>query len=197
VEQWIERIGPLAVFFGLMIEGEMALILAGYAVNHGYLELVPTLLMGTAGGVCTDALYFWLGRRYGARLLRSRPGLRPLRARAVLLLRRYGHLMAFAVRFAIGLRIVLPIVMGASRMPPRVYHLYNAFGSLTFSVVYLAVGYGFGQAIHRLIARWNLSEVHVLGAIVVIGALIWAVHEWRLSRRPPEPVGKGRVTRRR
>ena len=191
MEQWIEQFGPWAVFAGLMVEGEMALILAGYAVHHGYLPLLPTLLMGTLGGACSDGLYYWLGRIYGARLLRSRPGLRPLRARAILLLRRRGHMMALTVRFAFGIRIVLPTVMGAARMRPRVYHTYNAIGSFLFAVVYVSLGYAFGRAIQRLIASAGISEVHVLGAVLVIGTIIWLVHEWRLYHEMPEELRTG------
>jgi membrane protein DedA with SNARE-associated domain len=191
VEQWIERFGPWAVFAGLMVEGEMALILAGYAVHHGYLPLIPTLIMGTAGGMCTDGLYYWLGRIYGARLLRSRPKLRPLRARAILLLRKRGHIMALSVRFAFGIRIVLPTVMGAARMPPRVYHAYNAIGSFLFAVVYLALGYAFGRAIQRVIGNLGISEVHVIGAVVVLGTIIWLVREWRLYHDVPEELRTG------
>lgn len=170
----------------------MALILAGYAVTRGYLDLLPTLLLGAAGGTVSDSLYYWLGRRYGIRLLRSRRSLRPLRARAVLLLRRYGHLMAFSTRFAFGMRIVLPVAMGASRMHPRVFHPYNALGALCFAIVYLALGYGFGQAIQRLIVRSGVSEIHVLLALVVVGAIAWAVREWRLYH---DPVGRPRGSR--
>jgi membrane protein DedA with SNARE-associated domain len=191
VEQWIEHFGPWAVFAGLMLEGEMALILAGYAVHHGYLSLLPTLLMGTLGGACSDGLYYWLGRIYGARLLRSRPGLRPLRARAILLLRRRGHIMALTVRFAIGIRIVLPTVMGAARMRPRVYHAYNAIGSFLFAVVYVSLGYAFGRAIQRVIASAGLSEMHVLGALVVIGTVVYLVREWRLYHEMPEEMRTG------
>jgi membrane protein DedA with SNARE-associated domain len=191
VEQWIEQYGPWAVFAGLMVEGEMALILAGYAVHHGYLPLLPTLLMGTAGGFCSDGLYYWLGRLYGARFLRSRPKLRPLRARAILLLRRRGHMMALSVRFAFGIRIVLPTVMGAARMRPRVYHAYNAVGAFLFAVVYVALGYAFGRAIQRLIARAGISELHVLGALVVVGTIIWLVRDWRLYHEMPEEMRTG------
>ena len=191
MEQWIEQFGPWAVFFGLMVEGEMALILAGYAVHSGYLPLLPTLLAGTAGGLCSDGLYYWLGRHFGARFLRNRPKLRPLRARAILLLRRRGHMMALSVRFALGIRIVLPTVMGAARMKPRVFHGYNLIGAALFSVVYVALGYLFGRAIQRLIERLGISEVHVIAAVVVVGTIVWIVREWRLYHEMPEELRTG------
>jgi membrane protein DedA with SNARE-associated domain len=187
----IERFGPWAVFIGLMTEGEMALIIAGYAIHHGYLQLMPTLVLGTAGGICTDSLYYWLGRLYGIRILRSRPKLRPLRARAVLLLRRYGHMMALGVRFAFGLRIALPIAMGAARMKPRLFHPYNAVGSFLFAVVYLGVGFGFGKVFHTLIGRAGNDEVYALFALLAAGAVLWVWNEWRIYHTRPEEIRNG------
>jgi membrane protein DedA with SNARE-associated domain len=196
-QHWIERFGPWAVFIGLMTEGEMALIIAGYALHHGYLQLLPTLLLGTAGGTCTDSLYYWLGRSYGIRILRSRPKLRPLRARAVLLLRRYGHLMALGVRFAFGLRIALPIAMGSARMRPRVFHLYNAIGAFLFAVVYLGIGYGLGTVFRRLIAQAD-TEDYALAGMLALGALVWIVNEWRIYHATPLETRNGwRLLRRR
>lgn len=196
VEDWIEQFGPLAVFFGLMLEGEMALILAGYAIHHGYLELIPTLLAGTAGGTCSDSLYYWLGRRFGARFLRARKKLRPVRARAILMLRRWGHLMAFATRFAFGLRIALPVVMGAARMRPRIFHPYNAAGSFAFSVVYVAIGYGVGTAVGEFIRDANVTETQVVVALIAIVAFILLIREWRLYHAPEsDPAASKRFTR--
>jgi membrane protein DedA with SNARE-associated domain len=196
LQHWIELFGPWAVFIGLMTEGEMALIIAGYAIHHGYLQLFPTLLLGTLGGTCTDSMYYWLGRHYGNRMLRSRPKLRPLRARAVLLLRRHGHLMALGVRFAFGLRIAMPIAMGAARMKPRIFHPYNAVGSFLFSVVYLAVGYGFGKVLHGFISRAGIDEVYALCALLSVGAVIWVVNEWRLYHQPGEIRARWRLFKR-
>lgn len=185
LEQWIDQFGPWAVFVGLLLEGEMALIVAGYALSRGYLDLLPTLLLGTAGGTFSDSIYYWIGRRVGQRLLRGRRSLRPLRARAVLLLRRYGEVMAFATRFAFGMRIVLPVAMGSNRMRPGVFHPYNAMGAFVFAIVYLSLGYGFGAAIQRLIRRSAVSELQVVGALGALAALLWVTHRWRSGRRRP------------
>ena len=76
-------------------------------------------------------------------------------------------------------------------MPPRVYHSYNAVGAFLFAVVYLALGYLFGRAIQRIIASLGLSEVHVIGAVVVIGTIAWLVREWRLYHDLPSELRTG------
>lgn len=186
---WIEQYGYWAVFFGVVLEGEVALILAGYTLSRGYLNALPVFLLAVAGGTAGDSLYYLLGRHYGGRLIRRFPRLRRLRARAVLLVRRWGRSAAFLTRFAYGLRSALPMTIGAARMPPRVFVPFNVAGALVFALVYLSLGYLFGEAIEELLGRVRPYEKWILLGILGAGALFWAVREWRIFRAPdPEAV---------
>lgn len=189
LEGWIERYGYLAVLIGAMLEGETVLVLAGYSVARDYLDPVPTFLLAAAGGTASDSVYYWLGRHFGARLVRSRRSLRPYRARAVLLLRRTGHAAAFLSRFAYGLRVVLPMVMGVVRMRPSVFHAYNLAGSLCFALVYLSAGYLFGEAADQMIERLRSREAALLLGIALLGLAVWLAREWWIlhSARDQEP----------
>lgn len=182
LEGWIERYGYLAVFIGALLEGETVLILAGYSVARDYLAVGPTFLLAAAGGTLSDSVYYWIGRHFGARFVRSRRSLRPYRARAVLLLRRTGHAAAFLNRFAYGLRVLLPMVMGAVRMRPHVFHVYNLAGSLCFAAVYLGLGYLFGEAADELIARLRTREAGLVMAIALLGGAAWLAREWWIIR---------------
>lgn len=186
---WIEQYGYLAVFFGMVVEGEIALVLAGYTLSRGYLEPLPVFLLAIAGGTAGDTMYYLLGRHFGGRLIRRFPRLRRLRARAVLLVRRWGRSAAFLTRFAYGLRTVLPMTIGAARMPPRIFLPFNLAGSLTFALVYLTLGYLFGEAIEELLGRVKPYEKWILIGILAMGAIVWAVREWRIFRTPEEEVG--------
>lgn len=179
-EIWVERYGYWAVFAAGILEGEVAFILAGYALSRGYLDPAPTFLLGAAGGTLGDSLYFWIGRRYGAHLLKSWRSLRPLRARAILLLRRRGRVTALLVRFAYGLRVALPIAIGAARIRPSTFHPYNALGALCFTALYLGLGAGFGTAVQEVLGRVSPWEPRILAGLLLLGALAWLIREWRL-----------------
>ncbi|CAN5721470.1 DedA family protein [soil metagenome] len=178
----IQTYGYWAVLFGTIFEGETILILAGYAVSRGYLEFFPVLLLAACGGAVGDFAYFMLGRRYGPRLIRRFPRLRRVRARAILVLRRWGRFTAFITRFAYGLRIVLPITMGAARMPRVLFVTFNLLGSFAFALLYLTLGYLFGEALQELLGRVRPYERWILLGVIVTGAVIWAVREWGLFR---------------
>lgn len=181
---WIEQYGYWAVFVGGILEGETVFVAAGYGVSQEYLAPLPAFLAAVAGGAVGDTLYYALGRAYGARLIRALPVLRRPRARAVLLLRRWGRATAFLTRFAYGLRIVLPLSIGAARLPWPVFLLFNLLGSVAFAATYLSLGYLFGETLEEALGRLRGHEGPILLGIALAGAAFWAVREWRIFRSP-------------
>ena len=95
--------------------------------------------------------------------------LQKVRARATLLLRRWGRSTAFFVRFAYGLRLILPLTMGATRFSFRLFVPFNALGSLAFAGIYLLLGFFFGEAVGGLLERIEGAESWVLVGIAVLG----------------------------
>lgn len=188
-EHWINSYGYWAVLVGSILEGETVLILAGYGLSRGYLEPVPTFVLAVVGGALGDSLYFWLGRRYGGRLIRSSTALRAFRARATLLFRRWGRAAAFVTRFAYGLRVALPVLLGAHRLRPLVFHLFNGAAALAFATFYLGLGFLFGEALEEVLGKVRPYETHILLGLVLMGALVWVIREWRLfhPREPKKP----------
>jgi membrane protein DedA with SNARE-associated domain len=183
---FIQTYGYWAVFLGGIFEGETILILAGYSVSRGYLEFLPVLLLAALGGAIGDFTYFSIGRRYGPRIIRRFPSLRRVRARAVLVSRRWGRLTAFMTRFAYGLRIVLPMSMGASKMRPAVFVFFNALGALAFAAFYLTLGYLFGEALEGMIGRLRPYERWIIPGIILLGMLLWSIRRWNLFRTSEE-----------
>jgi membrane protein DedA with SNARE-associated domain len=177
---WMETYGLWAVLLGGIVEGETVFVAAGYAASQGYLSFAPSLALGFAGATLGDHFFFWTGRTWGAWLLRRAGGMRPLRARAVLLIRRWGRATAFASRFAYGLRSVVPLVMGSARFPALTFSMFNLLGSAAFATLYLSLGYFFGEAMEELLGRTRGEEWKILVGIVTAGALVWIIREWRI-----------------
>ena len=64
--------GNLAVAVGTFLEGETILLMAGFAAHCGYLDLSKVILVAW-GGLLGDQFYFFLGQRYGDRILARFP----------------------------------------------------------------------------------------------------------------------------
>jgi len=192
--EWISEYGVWAVFAGGLFEGEAVFIAAGYAVSQGYVAAGPALLAAVLGATLGDHAWYLAGRLWGVPLLRRVPAFRRVHGRAVLWVRRWGRGAAFGLRFAYGLRSVLPLSLGAARFPPALFVPLNALGAAAFSLVYLSLGYFFGEAAERLFVRVRAFAPQVVVAVVVIGLVVWAIREWSLfhgrsAARPDAPDG--------
>ena len=179
---WLETYGLWFVLIGSILEGEGVMLAAGFAISQGYLPAAPVFALAVLGATLGDHAYFLIGRRWVGRVLRRFARLRRLRARATLLLRRWGRAGAFAIRFAYGLRSVLPLTMGSVRFPVSLFLPFNLLGAVVFAGVYLSLGYFFGETLEEVLHRVRGWETRVLAGILLFGALAWAVREWQLSR---------------
>jgi len=85
-------------------------------------------------------------------------------------------LAAFAVRFAYGMRIAGPMLIGASSMPPLRFAVLNALSAIAWALLVGAAGWLFGEAAQTIFGHL----AHVEGWL--FGALIVALVTWRLLR---------------
>jgi membrane protein DedA with SNARE-associated domain len=178
--EWVGAFGVWALLLGGIVEGEAVFIAAGYAVSQGYLSGGTALLVGALGATVGDHGWYLMGRLWGQRLIRRVPALRRVRGRVVLWLRRWGRGAAFGLRFAYGLRSVLPLSLGAARFPLALFTPLNVAGAFAFASVYLSLGYFFGEAAERTFLRVSGGAPRVVGTIVVVGLIVWALREWWL-----------------
>ena len=102
-------------FLGLVLPGELALLLGGVLAHQDHIPLAGALAVGVAGAVAGDSAGYWIGRRWGPRLLTSPLGRRasPARLHKVesLLLRGGGWALVVG-RCTAGARVVLPGLAG-------------------------------------------------------------------------------------
>jgi membrane protein DedA with SNARE-associated domain len=181
LQQLIENYGYYAVFAGALLEGETLLVMAGFAVHVGYLQLPPTIACAIAGGFLGDQFCFYMGRRHREFLLRRFSVLREQAPRINRLLARYDVLMIPAVRFLYGLRIAGPAIIGMSEVATWRFMLLNLAGAAVWALLIIAAGYAFGHGLEIALGRLHKHhKLLALGAIAGGGAAYWI---YRCSRR--------------
>lgn len=183
VSALVAQYGYWMVFFGALAEGESVLLTAGFAAHRGLLQLPQVIALAFAAGTLGDQLAFHLGRRFGPRLLASRPSLARQAQRLQPLLLRHPRATILSLRFAYGLRIAGPIALGALGVPRWTFVWLNMLGAALWATGFSLLGWQFGSAM-----QWLLRDLHALeDAIIVallVGGLVLALW-WRLHRRPP------------
>jgi membrane protein DedA with SNARE-associated domain len=175
----IQEYGYAAVFAGTFIEGETVLIMAGFAAHRGYLVLPWVMATATLGSFLGDQLFFFLGRRYGTRLLQRFSILEARARRMRALLDRYHLPVILGVRFLYGLRTVGPMVIGMSHVPWPRFFLLNLLGAISWAIAVTSAGYLFGEALSLLMTNVRHYEAALLGVIALLGIAFWLMYRWR------------------
>src|ERR687897_917700 len=155
---------------GLVLPGGLALLLGGVLASQGRIPLAAALAVGTAGALAGDSAGYWIGRRWGPRLLASRLGRRigPGRLHRVesLLLRGGGRALVVG-RCTAGARVVLPGLAGMLGLRYRTFALWTGAAATGWAVAHVLVGYAAGASwrhAHRLTGRVGIA---VAAALVV------------------------------
>src|ERR1041385_7701624 len=130
MEYYIRTYGYLGIIIWTIIGGEEGVIVSGILASQGYLELPGVILASALGGSLGDQIYFYASRRYGRRLLEKSERAKATYPRAVRLIEKYGAAVVLASRFMAGLRITIPIVCGALRMPALKYSTLSLLSGL-------------------------------------------------------------------
>ena len=166
----LQRYGLWAVFFGTMIEGDLTLLFSGVLARAGLFSFEEALVVGTAGGFIGDSLSYLIGARFRERartlhfFVRAKP-------RVEKLMRRFGVLSVFIVKYVYGLRTTSAIFWGLAH-----------FGFIKFAGLTLAscavwvgmlcgLGFTFATGVEKLIGDLKRLQIILLVVVVVIATV--------------------------
>jgi len=174
----IATYGYWAIFLGCLMEGETILILGGMAAHQQILHLWPVIAWASAGGMLGDQLLFWSGRYFGSRLLTRLKRQQAAIERVSGLIARYPSTAVFSVRFLYGMRLVGPMVIGASGLSPLRFALLNMLGAIVWATVFVTAGYWAGEALQRLFGDLRPYRLPIaLGVVLLIAGIALIRHQ--------------------
>jgi membrane protein DedA with SNARE-associated domain len=176
MEGLISHYGYWAVLIGTFLEGETVLVLGGFAAHQGYLSLSWVILAAFAGSFSGDQLFFFLGRKYSARILLKRPAWQTQVIRVNKLMDRFRSWLILMFRFMYGLRTVTPFVIGMSPIPRVRFILLNGTGALAWAAAVGTGGYLFGNLLEIFLGKIKHYEIEILAAIVTVGMMVGLFH---------------------
>lgn len=140
LKEYLELHGYWVLFVGTFLEGEAILLMAGFLAFRGYLDISGVVLTAWAGSFLGDQFYFYLGRLKGRALLKRFHSIARKFREALKLIEKYGVFVAFISRFTYGFRIVLPIILGITKLAPRTFLWINLVSALTWALVFALGG---------------------------------------------------------
>jgi membrane-associated protein len=177
-----------ALFFGFVLPGETAAVLGGVLAGQAKVSVYWMATLVVLAAISGDSVGYEVGRRFGSRILDTKAlrGHHARTDRAQDMIRRRGPAAVFLGRFIAFFRALMPALAGISRMPYRVFLLFNALGGLIWGVGFVLLGY-FAGAAYKQVEKTAGTAVAVIVAVAVVGALV----AWHLRRRRREVGQEG------
>ena len=151
-------------------------LFAGYAAHSGALQLGTLILICWFGSFAGDAVRFWIGRRYGTRLLGSFPQLDRAVQTAARLADRHYVLMILFHRYPHGIRGIAGFAYGMSRLPWSTFLTLNFVAAGLWSCTVVLAGYAFGQVSEKLMSDAS-SGIGLVMLVAFLGL------SWILSKK--------------
>jgi membrane-associated protein len=177
-----------ALFVGFVLPGETAAVLGGVVASRGNVQLWLMMVLVVLAAIIGDSVGYEVGKHFGPRIL----GLRVFRKQRKKLdeaqdfLRRRGGAAVFLGRFIAFFRAVMPALAGTSRVPYPRFLVFNAAGGLVWGAGFVLLGFLAGNSYEAVAKAAGRDIAVIIGAVAVIGIIIWRVRRARRERRLTE-----------
>lgn len=157
-----------SAFVGVVLPGEIGVILGGVLANQHKLSLTAVLIAAISGAIIGDSIGYFVGRRYGETMLSKIPDrlLRPEHVkRSEQTIRDLGGKAVFVGRFTAALRALVPGMAGMSRLRYGRFLAWNVLGGAVWATGFVILGYLAGSQYQRIEHYANLIGLALLVAI--------------------------------
>jgi membrane protein DedA with SNARE-associated domain len=175
---------PMA-FIWTFLEGETIVVFAGFAAAQGLLNPVLVLAATGLGSFAGDQSWFWIGRRFGLRLLDRFPRWRSGVDAALGWLERYNIGFILSFRFIYGVRNFSSFAMGMSAIRGRRFLLLNFLAAALWATSFIAFGFFLGNAFRAVLGDIARTvSLTMLGVFIAIAIGVGVFHRLQRRRRP-------------
>ena len=181
----LEVYGYYAIIIGTFFEGETILLLGAYAVQQETLDFTLLILSAMLGGFLGDQFYYQVGSRFGHRFIKTRPQLEEKFKQSSHWIDQYPTLSILFMRFAWGLRTVIPISFGLKKYPLWRYMVFNLLACFLWAFIIVSVGLKVSHWIHQIWQNMSQKEENiffVFCALIIIFILSALFYKKRFQK---------------
>ncbi|QCP52807.1 hypothetical protein FAZ95_27135 [Trinickia violacea] len=180
----LESLGfPVPAMPALILTGAITALVGGHGnVWAMRLSLFNVVLVAASSALLGDLLWFWLGRRYGSRVLGFLCSMSISRdscvSRSGEVFGKFGVRVLAVTKFIPGLSTLAIPVAGAMSVSLTSFLFYDSVGAALWATVGVALGVLFADAVDTIL---NLLDWFGLGAVVItaIFLVIYVGIRWR------------------
>lgn len=167
-QEFIQQYGYYAVFLFACIEGEIAVLTAGFLCHRGLMSLNLVIICAFLGTFLTEQCLFFIGRIYGTKILKKYPKAAKKSKKIIEFLQKYDAAFIFGSRFIYGIRNFSPIAIGMANIHPIKFSTFNIPAAFIWSIVIAGAGYLFSDALETAKEHMQFVEILALAILCVV-----------------------------
>ena len=182
-------------FAWTFLEGETFVIFAGalaVLTPEGFaappINIYILILAAWLGSFCGDQLYFFLGRRFGQRILRRFPRIQGGVQLAIDLLHKYHTIFILTYRYMYGVRNFASLGMGMSDLSWPRFAALNFVAAFLWANSFAWGGYALGYFAASALGKINF--VYIMVGVLVFVVCLFAVMHWRGKKKYKQAVAR-------
>lgn len=158
---------------GVIIPGSSLIVFTGFLSLHGRGEIGTIISVAVAGAFLGDMFSFWLGARFGERLLFTKmfQKRKQLLRQAEKFFIEHGGKSVFFGRFVGPVRGFIPFVAGSARMSPKAFTGYAIISAILWGLAYPGLGYLAGYSWAN-VETWTTRIGLLIASLVVVTLFI-------------------------
>ena len=166
--------GEAAFLLDLLVPGEVGLVIVGAAGERRDAALPLLCLLAATGAVLGDSVSWWLGKRFGTRLVDrfawTRRMVRPGLDRARVALDDRGGAAIFLARWVGALRALVPLVAGTAGVRYRTLLLWDVPAAILWATTMVCIGWFVGERAADTVDEYGayVSAAVVLGIVAYV-----------------------------
>jgi len=177
-----------SILLGLIVPGDVIIALGGVYAARGELNVVAVIVIAFLAAVTGESTGFWLGHRYGMRLVRRLPLVNRFEGQLEEVQEYFGRHGGKTVaigRYATAAGAMIPFVAGMAGMKYRRFLLFDVPAVLLWAIGITMVGYVFGRnlnVVETILSRFGWGILALL-VLFIAGRIAWK----RFRRKKDDP----------
>ena len=180
---------PYVGIFILLILGEIGLpfpedatlMLSGFLIAQKVTKPLPTVIVVYCGLLLTDFSLYWVGKKYGRKVIEHKRFRRILSAERLLTLeekfKKWGIYVVFIGRHFLGIRAQIFLAAGVMRMSTLKFIMADAASAILTMTLMVGIGFLGGNSIEIL--QKDVKRIEHIG-ILILAILFtgWIVYKY-------------------
>jgi membrane protein DedA with SNARE-associated domain len=189
VEAYIAKYGYIGIFIGTFFEGETTVLLGGIFSNLGYMSIWVVMLYAFAGTFAGDCTFFAIGRFFGKNIVERFDFIRNKVPLANKIIRKNGNFIIFMIRFLVGIRAVILILLGCTNLKMGKFLTYSVLNSIAWSILISIIGFAFGEVVLVFVSDIKQYESTIIPAVLILVIVLIFVYRHIVREKEKKAYG--------